>query len=131
MSGQQRPPAERAQHAPHVAAVGAVYPLVRIHRADPYPLSLDGLALRSGLSPDLVRRFVALGLLDTWRDALGRLRFRSSAPSEVARIQRLRMGLSLNYAAIGLVMDLLDRIEGLETALRTRLPATEERMPWT
>ena len=106
------------------------YPLVRIHRVDSYPLSLDSVALRSGLSPDLVRRFVALGMLDARRDTLGRLRFRGSAPSAIARVQRLRIGLSLNYAAMGLVMDLLDRIEGLETALRHREPAAEERMPW-
>ncbi|HEY8556739.1 MAG TPA: chaperone modulator CbpM, partial [Actinomycetes bacterium] len=38
----------------------------------------------------------------------------------VARIQRLRTGLSLNYAAIGLVLDLLDRIDVLERDLRAR-----------
>ncbi|MGZ6868668.1 MAG: chaperone modulator CbpM, partial [Blastococcus sp.] len=36
----------------------------------------------------------------------------------VARIQRLRAGLCLNYAGIGLVLDLLDRIADLEAALR-------------
>jgi hypothetical protein len=36
----------------------------------------------------------------------------------VARIQRLRAGLGLNYASIGLVLDLLDRITALEAALR-------------
>jgi hypothetical protein len=41
-----------------------------------------------------------------------------------ARIQRLRAGFSLNYAAVGLVMDLLDRIEELETALRRTPPQT-------
>ena len=35
-----------------------------------------------------------------------------------ARIQRLRSGLALNYAALGLVIDLLDRVTELETALR-------------
>jgi hypothetical protein len=38
----------------------------------------------------------------------------------VARIQRLRNGLGLNYAAIGLVLDLLDRIEELEMDSRAR-----------
>jgi hypothetical protein len=36
----------------------------------------------------------------------------------VARIQRLRSGLALNYAALGVVIDLLDRVTELETALR-------------
>jgi hypothetical protein len=38
----------------------------------------------------------------------------------VARRQRLRAGFGLNYAAPGLVADLLDRIAALETALRQR-----------
>jgi hypothetical protein len=36
------------------------------------------------------------------------------------RVQRLRAGLSLNYAALGLVCDLLDRIAVLEAASRRR-----------
>jgi chaperone modulatory protein CbpM len=36
----------------------------------------------------------------------------------VARAQRLHGGLCLNYAAVGLVLELLDRIEVLEAALR-------------
>jgi hypothetical protein len=35
-------------------------------------------------------------------------------------MQRLRTGLALNYAAMGLVLDLLDRIDSLEEALRER-----------
>jgi hypothetical protein len=38
--------------------------------------------------------------------------------AEVARVQRLRAGFALNYAAVGLVADLLDRIAALEAALR-------------
>jgi hypothetical protein len=33
-------------------------------------------------------------------------------------MQRLRAGFALNYAALGLVADLLDRIAALEEALR-------------
>ncbi|KJK55585.1 MerR family transcriptional regulator [Saccharothrix sp. ST-888] len=102
-----------------------------MHRAGPYRLSLDGVAHRSGLGPDLVRRFVALGLVDAERDGLGRLWFRSEAPQVIARVQRLRTGLSLNYAAIGLVLDLLDRIDRLESALRRGEQAAKESTPWT
>jgi chaperone modulatory protein CbpM len=37
----------------------------------------------------------------------------------MGRVQRLRAGFALNYAAIGLVTDLLDRIAELEAALRS------------
>jgi hypothetical protein len=81
-------------------------------------LSLETVAGNTGLHPELVRRFVALSLLDTSRDASGALWFPPGTPARIARIQRLRAGLGLNYAAIGLVLDLLDRIDTLEAALR-------------
>jgi chaperone modulatory protein CbpM len=84
----------------------------------PNRLGLEALARGSGIHPDLLRRFVALSLLDADRDTAGRLWFSSTAPAAVARIQRLHAGLPLNYAAIGLVIDLLDRIDRLEAALR-------------
>ena len=40
----------------------------------------------------------------------------------MARVQRLRAGFGLNYAALGLVIDLLDRIAALEAAARASLP---------
>ncbi|MFI2213947.1 chaperone modulator CbpM [Streptomyces sp. NPDC020141] len=109
----------------------ARYPLVRIHRSTPYRLTLTGVARRSGLPPDMVRRLVALGLVDAERDGAGRLWFRTTAPSALARVQRLRSGLSLNYAAVGVVLDLLDRIDALESALRRSERAAEEGTPWT
>ena len=82
----------------------------------PVRLSLDGFAGRVGLHPEQIRRFVALGLLDPDVTASGELRFRPSDVYTVARIERLRVGLSLNYASIGLVMDLLDEIDMLHHA---------------
>jgi chaperone modulatory protein CbpM len=91
------------------------YPMTR-----PSRLSLEGFARQAGLHPQLVQQFVALGLVEADRDAAGRLWFRPAALVTVARVQRLRAGLSLNYAAIGLVLDLLDRIDELEAASRRR-----------
>jgi chaperone modulatory protein CbpM len=83
-------------------------------------MDLDTFASRSGLHPDTVRRFVALGLLPYQRNPRGQLRFDASALRVVARVQRLRIGLGLNYAAIGLVLDLLDRLEALESVAPQR-----------
>ncbi|HWM36741.1 MAG TPA: chaperone modulator CbpM [Streptomyces sp.] len=106
----------RSKPASRIAGSGAVRPsyvLAPVNR-----LSLEAVADRSGLHPDMVRRLVTLGLLEVHRDAEGRLWFPSSAPLTLARIQRLRAGFCLNYASLGLVMDLLDRIAVLEAALR-------------
>ncbi|MEU9393882.1 chaperone modulator CbpM [Streptomyces sp. NPDC048324] len=93
-------------------------------------LSLQTVARRSGVHPDLIRRFVALGLVEAERDASGGLVFEPTAPAALARVQRLRTGLCLNYASIGLVLDLLDRISLLEAALR-RVGTRSETPPWT
>jgi chaperone modulatory protein CbpM len=83
-------------------------------------LSREEFCRRSGVHPELVRRFVALGLVQAVREPGGELRFPSGQVSAVARIERLRRGLGLNYAAIGLVCELLDRIQELEGRLRER-----------
>jgi chaperone modulatory protein CbpM len=89
------------------------YALVRADELD-----LRSFAAAAGLHPELVRRLVALGILDASCDCSGDLWFAPGQLAVVARIQRLRAGLGLNYASIGLVLDLLDRITALEAALR-------------
>ncbi len=87
--------------------------------ARPARLDLESFARVTGTHPDLVRRLVTLGLLDAETDAAGRLWFAPSQRAAMARVQRLRAGFGLNYAAIGLVSDLLDRIAVLEAAARS------------
>ncbi|WP_308259161.1 chaperone modulator CbpM [Pseudonocardia sp. H11422] len=94
-------------------------------------LSQEDFARRSGLHPEMVRRFVALGLLRATRDANGELWFSRGQLATAARIERLRTGLSLNYAALGLVIDLLDRIQDLETALRRTRIDDRRSVTWT
>ncbi len=91
------------------------YAVIRAARLD-----LDEFAAAAGLHPELVRRLVALGIIDAARDSAGRLWFTRSQLGDIARIQRLRAGFALNYAATGLVIDLLDRIAVLEAGMRRR-----------
>jgi hypothetical protein len=81
-------------------------------------LDLDHFAAATGMHPELVRKFVTLGILDATCDPAGSLWFDPSQVAAAARIQRLRASFALNYAAIGLVTDLLDRIAALQMALR-------------
>jgi chaperone modulatory protein CbpM len=98
-------------------------------------LSNEHFARRCGVHPDLVRRFVALGLVRAEHGEDGALWFSPSEVASVARLQRLRTMLPMNYAALGLVVELLDRITELETALRVRgrtepvRPRTATRQP--
>jgi len=88
----------------------------------PARLSVDRVSVHSGLHPELVRRFAALGLIECVVDDGGRLWFPPGTVARIARIQRLRGGLSLNYNAVGLVLDLLDRIRVLEAQVRGTEP---------
>jgi chaperone modulatory protein CbpM len=101
------------------------YALVRAARLD-----LQSFAQATGAHPDFVRRLVAAGVLDARRDAAGTLWFAPQQIAAMGRIQRLRTAFALNYAALGLVIDLLDRIETMEAALRSRPQQTGDRL-WT
>jgi chaperone modulatory protein CbpM len=90
--------------------------------ARPVRLDIEAFARATATHPDLIRRLVVLGLVEADRDAAGRLWFPPGQLAVVARIQRLRAGFALNYAAVGLVIDLLDRITELEAALRGDAP---------
>jgi hypothetical protein len=84
----------------------------------PTRFALEDFARLAGVHPELLRRFVALGLLQSTTDGTGEVWFSPPQLARVARIQRLRAGFALNYAALGLVMDLLDRIAVLEAERR-------------
>jgi len=91
-------------------------------------LDLETFSRATGMHPELVRRLVALGLLEAHADAAGELWFPTNQLSAAARVQRLRAGFGLNYAAVGLVVDLLDRIARLERALlASRASARSQR----
>jgi DNA-binding transcriptional MerR regulator len=105
------------------------YALVR--PAQPAGLSLETFAAYAGLHPELLRRLVRLGLVDPEVDAAGQMWFAPSQLPRLARARRLRAGLGLNYAALGVVLDLLARIDELEAAARTSRRARWRNSPWT
>jgi chaperone modulatory protein CbpM len=103
--------------SPH--AVVSTKATVTYALARPARLDIESFARATGTHPDLVRRLVTLGVIDAETDPAGRLWFAPAQCAAMARVQRLRAGFALNYAAIGLVADLLDRIAALETAARS------------
>jgi chaperone modulatory protein CbpM len=97
---------------------------VLVHRKT---LDLEAFSRAAGIHPDLVRRLVTLGLLEPSPEP-GGLSFNRDQIAAAARIRRLRERLALNYAAIGLVTELLDRIADLERA--GRAPSSTGGQPW-
>jgi chaperone modulatory protein CbpM len=73
----------------------------------PRTVELDALAREAGLHPDVVGRFVRMGLLEP-------APFPRDAAARLAKASRLRHDLGLNYAGAVLACELLARIDALE-----------------
>jgi hypothetical protein len=72
-------------------------------------VDIEVLAEEAGMHPDLVRRFIRLGLVEP-----GQL----DAGAQLAKAGRLRRDLGLSYAGAILACQLLARIDELEERLR-------------
>ncbi len=66
------------------------------------------------IHPELLERFVALGLVEVVSDDRGNRWLERRQVAALARVRRLRSGLGLSYSAIAVVADLIDRIDELE-----------------
>jgi hypothetical protein len=88
------------------------------YRCGPLPpagslLPRDELGKLTQVHPELIEKFLEWRLVEpvqTDPDIL----FPDSAVPRILRIVRLRRDLGINWAGIGVVLDLLDRIETLE-----------------
>ncbi|MEY2518237.1 MAG: chaperone modulatory protein CbpM [bacterium] len=97
-------------------------------RAGAAPLvDIAMLAREAGLHPDLVRRFVQLGLLEPQMGPDFVARFPPDAAARLARAARLRRDLALNYAGAILAAELLARIDQLEERLSRYEPPNRLR----
>lgn len=103
--------------------------IVRYLPVRPPRLDLETAATASGVHPDLLKRFVDLGLLESVTDRQGRPWFTPTAPARVQLIMRLHADLALNYAGVALVLDLLSRIDSLEG--RRVIRPNREKPTWT
>ena len=82
------------------------------------PVELTVLARRAGLRVSLVRRYHAFGLFDRCAGTGEQPLFAVSCAARLAKAERMRRDLGLNYAGAVLACELLDRILELEDELR-------------
>ncbi len=81
--------------------------------------TMTEVAERVGVHPELLDRFVRLGLLEcTGSTTEGEFLFGPEAVDLVGRILRLRNELGVNYSGVGVIIDLMARIERLESRVR-------------
>ena len=78
------------------------------------PVELTVIARRAGVRIALVRRYLEFGLFEAHPEPAESPRYHPSGAARVARAERMRRDLGLNYAGAVLVCELLDRIRELE-----------------
>jgi len=88
-----------------------------VHPANRRYLSLEAVAAAADLHADLVERLVNYGLMEPARTLGGAYWFEEAAVRRLRVIQRLRDDLGIGLASLGVVLDLLERIETLQREL--------------
>jgi hypothetical protein len=78
------------------------------------PIELADLARRAGLRVAYVRRYLAFGLVEPSAGTSRAPLFAPGSAARLAKAERLRRDLGLNYAGAVLACELLDRIHELE-----------------
>lgn len=80
-------------------------------------VELTVVARQAGLRIALARRYLAFGLFDPCEGTSEAQLFKPTCSARLAKAERLRRDLSLNYAGAVLVCEMLDRIRELEDRL--------------
>ncbi|MGA2928386.1 MAG: chaperone modulator CbpM [Solirubrobacteraceae bacterium] len=78
------------------------------------PVELVVIARQAGVRVSLVRRYLEFGLFEPCTGTSEAPLFESGCAGRLAKAERLRRDLDLNYAGAVLVCELLDRIRELE-----------------
>src|SRR5882724_6923927 len=77
-------------------------------------LPLEDVASRSGVHPELVHRFIDLGLIEPVETPSTAVMLEPEAVHRIRVIERLRCDLGINLQGIGVILELLDRLSAFE-----------------
>ena len=90
-----------------------VHPTPAEHAEEP-PVQLAVIARQAGVRVSLVRNYISFGLFEPCSASDEAPLFAPGCAARLAKAERLRRDLGLNYAGAVLVCELLDRIRELE-----------------
>jgi MerR HTH family regulatory protein len=89
-------------------------PRARVEAVGEHAVGLTVVARQAGVRIALARRYLAFGLFDPAAGTGDAPLFAPACAARLAKAERLRRDLDLNYAGAVLVTELLDRIGELE-----------------
>lgn len=84
-------------------------------RSEHRQFTLETLADRAGVHPAVVQRYVDCGLLEPSAREGARLYFDAAAVPRLRLIGRLRENLGVNVAGVAVILDLLDKLDALQS----------------
>ena len=87
---------------------------IAVVRTRHHLMPLEDAARRLGLHPDIVRRFLEFGLLEPTEVIGSEIMLDPVALRRIGMIQHLRYDLGINLPGIGVILELLDRIDALQ-----------------
>jgi MerR family transcriptional regulator/heat shock protein HspR len=85
-----------------------------IHQNCRHLSDLEDLALAANIHPQLVGYFVEYGLIEPIERIGSKLFFATEAISRLKMIQRLRTDVGVNLAGIAIILDLTEKVRGLQ-----------------
>ncbi len=90
---------------------------------DPLNINLDKLNIIevskiTGLTEELIDKFVYLGLIDPIGKNHGKWIFSKNVIPLIQKIMRIHYDLEINFAGIGVVLELLSKIDSLEKRIK-------------
>jgi len=89
--------------------------IARVPAPTEVQLSLRDLAVACGMRATRLERLIRLGLLEPEPDNPDR--FSSAAAARLRRMLRLRADLGVNFTGAAIIVDLMERLEGLDAEL--------------
>ena len=91
-----------------------IYEVERIGRIERERLTLEDLAQHTRLHPTMIEQFIEYGLIEPAEKKGARMLFDIDCVVRIRKIERLRRDLGANLPSVAVILDLLDRLSGLE-----------------
>ncbi|MDY6856045.1 MAG: chaperone modulator CbpM [Thermodesulfobacteriota bacterium] len=93
------------------------YEFVEVEIVGEKLFGIEEIAQKANMSESSIRRYIRMGLITPIKKEKGSYLLRETTLFRIEKIQRLRRDLGVNLSGIGIILDLLERIEDMDRQL--------------